>query len=547
MIDRPSPREVFLTADRRLDVYFYTSNLPKYYQAVTVLSQFGLTVRHFKSRQEPYSEDYSLGKQALLRKAVSEIVASVGRSSLFFVEDTSVRVEALSNDIDVPGLSVKEWFASTTFEQLDDELFKLGNDRRAVVKSDIALHVPGLIEPIYFRGETRGLVAPRAYLGPERPQYPWLSPNTFNGWFIPDGCNKTLAEMSLDESWSVDFRIASLVQMVDRLTEYAAVLNLPAQAYSRRRKSTFREQLSLTPVYRPTFVVVGRICAGKTTFGERAVQAHGMIHVEASRVVQTLKDEAGVPKQDPFHLAAAVLDRLGSDAVALKIVQLYEAEIPSGLVITGFRTLEEIEAIRREVPHAQLILVEASDRVRFHRHLARGRVKGLNTFDAFIGHDQQQASFGLLNVAQDFADIRIVNEGSIQEYWEQIDSVISGDSRPSVGGVSYNVRPRYEPYDSQLARCLRALSLAGRPLDCNEIEQSVRQEGKEIRSNNANQILKALPELAKRLELRGRKVRYEITKAGETYLRLVRERHPPNPPDSHGPTLFDERHNFRAS
>ena len=74
-----------------------------------VFSRSGLILHEFKSRREPYSEDYAAGKEVLLARAIAEILSSVGSGSVFFVEDTSLRIEALSAGAeDYPGLRVKE-------------------------------------------------------------------------------------------------------------------------------------------------------------------------------------------------------------------------------------------------------------------------------------------------------------------------------------------------------------------------------------------------------------------------------------------------------
>src|SRR5688572_23339003 len=97
-------------ADKRLNVAFQTSSLEKFLQARIVFGRAGLLLRHFPSHIEPYNEEYELGSQELLSRALREVSNAVGGSQLFFVEDTSLRVEALSDISDYPGLRVKEWF-----------------------------------------------------------------------------------------------------------------------------------------------------------------------------------------------------------------------------------------------------------------------------------------------------------------------------------------------------------------------------------------------------------------------------------------------------
>jgi inosine/xanthosine triphosphate pyrophosphatase family protein/dephospho-CoA kinase len=522
---RPTPREMFLVKDRQLQIFFYTSSLPKYLHARTVFERSGLMVHEFKSRREPYSEDYAAGKEKLLERAINEILGSVGTGSLFFVEDTSLRIDALSTQQeDYPGLSVKEWFPSTTFDALDRELRLKGNNRRAVIKSDIALHVPGLTRPVYFHGETAGLVANQEPSFEENPQYPWLTPNTFNGWFIPEGATRPLGQMSLEESWHYDFRTRALEQLLGRLEEYTGILNLVG-SYTRRPIEAPVEQLSLLPpLAEPrSLIVVGHTCAGKTTFGEYARTQYHLDFVEASSVLRMIQGVQVDGGADPFMSAKETLEELGPDAVARKILQLYGSRIDKGIVITGFRTIEELEVTKKQIPRAKIVLIEAAERTRFQRHLERRR-QTVRSLEQFRELDEQQWSFGLLRVAEDFADVRISNEGTKGEYHRQIDAVLSGAGVDSVPGISINVQPRHKISENQLYRTLQALTAAGRPLSCDEIQELTSKSGNPVRHNNANKVLKRVPELARRLELQGTRVRYAVTSAGRAYVRYMEQR-----------------------
>lgn len=517
---RPTLRELFLASTRRLEVFFYTSSVDKFLHASTVFDRSGLALKHFKSRTDPYSEDYSLGKEGLLTLALKEILGEIGTQSIFFVEDTSLRIEALSEADDFPGLDVKDWFSRTPFAELDAEL-AASSDRRATVKSDIGLHVPGLKRPLFFHGECAGAIALTPPDFDQNPQFPWLTPHTFNGWFIPHGATKRLGEMSLEESWAHDFRTKALALLLDRLEEYTAILNLPPHAYTRLRRVYPNPQPLLLPLNRPVYVVVGKTCAGKSTFGERAKEKHGLRWVEASSVLRMFHDDYDLQSTKALDFAKSVLGSYGYDAVARKIVTLYGGDNADGLVITGFRAIEELETIKSHFPDARVVLIEATDRARFHRHLARGRVEEIRTLTDFRSHDVQQWSFGLLRVAEEFADIKLTNEGTLEDYCQRVDALL-GDMGPrSIPGISTQVNPRHGLHENQLYRCLSALDQAGRPLSCDEIQGLTGQAGSAVLHNNANKVLKKVPELAKRISLMNERVHYEITNAGRAYLRFM--------------------------
>jgi hypothetical protein len=225
----------------------------------------------------------------------------------------------------------------------------------------------------------------------------------------------------------------------------------------------------------------------------------------------------------PFDLARKILDTNGPDAVAIRILQLSSRENDRGLVITGFRTIEEVELIKQHYPDCKLVWVEASEKTRFARNLARARSAEVSTLEEFQKLDAQQSSFGLLRVAEDFADIRLVNEDSLASYDYQIEAILSGRKLKAIAGITTDTRPRHPAEHNQLYECLAVLSEAARPLTCDEIQEKSRDRGHEIRYNNANKVLRRALGLVKRWEMKGSKLRYEILNPGRAYLRLMNE------------------------
>ena len=123
--------------------------------------------------------------------------------------------------------------------------------------------------------------------------------------------------------------------------------------------------------------------------------------------------------------------REGPDCVARSIAAKYHARLESGAVVSGFRAIEEVSYLRYLYPRCLVVFVEAGDRVRFLRHLERGRLRNVRTRDEFARHDTRQWGFGLLarvrdvvDVARDLADIRVTNEGTLAEYAGQIDGLL---------------------------------------------------------------------------------------------------------------------------
>ena len=525
------------TRRKRLTVRFHTSNIEKFLQARFVFGNAGVTLGYFKESQDPYVEDYQVGKRTLLDRAIREIVDRLGANSVFFVEDTSVRIEALSGSEDFPGLHVKEWFRNTSFEQLDQSLLSVGDDRRATVYSDIGLFVPGLDRPVFVGGETEGLVATTPPRFGTDVEHPWLTPNTFNGWFIPRGASSRLGEMPVEESLTYDFRVRALNELLRRLEEFTAVLNLPTGNYALPLRHISMEQPMLFPES-PLLVVVGRVCAGKTTFGNYAISVNGGLHIEASDVMRDLAESSGTRASTMVEKARSLLSQMGPDVVAREIESRFGASLDTGAVITGFRTLEEVWYIRQRHPGCRVVLVECGDRIRFERHLARRRVKGVEAFADFAAFDRDQWTFGLLGRVADVCDLKVINEGPMLEYERKIDLIFEGGYEHArawvrkghgVGGVHVVNRNASVSRSTRLFRCLRALVDLGRPASCQEIAGLTQTSERQfqdryvetVSDRHVNWILKDVPELARRIERNGQPIHYEIVPAGRTYVSMV--------------------------
>jgi dephospho-CoA kinase len=329
--------------------------------------------------------------------------------------------------------------------------------------------------------------------------------------------------MSFEESIKHDFRAKAFIDLINRVEEYTAILNLPIQAYKRLQKKVYSGQISLLPEEQDVFIVIGRTCAGKTTFGQHASSHHGFEWLEASSVVRMLREMENIEnKEDNIQkFAEVLLKEKGMDVVARKVLQLISNKMHSSFIITGFRTFEELEVIKNELPNARIVLIDASERNRFERYVKRGRQVEVRKVEEFRRIDQDQWRFGLLRVAEDFADFKIENEGTIKEYFTQIDALLGGEFH-KIRGVSEDVHSSRKGERSQLIRCMDVLDKIGKALDCNEIQDKTGETGKPIRFNNVNKILKRYPELVKRIEVGGEKVRYKIEESGRTYLRLIK-------------------------
>ncbi|MBS1825868.1 MAG: AAA family ATPase [Acidobacteria bacterium] len=520
-MDRLSKRSIFLTGDRQLKVVFYTSSTAKFSQARVVLGTIGIELSLRKHDSEPYSELYDQSKEELIRASVAQVRNRGGGSTLFFVEDTTVRIEALSPSADdVPGLSTKEWFSTTSFSALHQSLLEAGDDRRATVKSCIGLFIPVINEVELFYGETTGVVCqPGEIASVTSPVYPWLDADSFNAWFVPEGANRVISMMSLEASIEHDFRAQALLRLADRLEQFAAVLNAPGTMIIRKQHRAASQQ-SLFPVVRQVVIVVGPTCSGKTTMGHYVAEIEGWTYIDASDVVRILRSRRDRESEEISDFAHDLLANEGPDVVARFIFETYLSDQDQrNVIITGFRAIEEVQFFRNTVENVRVISLEAPQRVRFLRYLERNSRTRIGSLDEFKLHDERQFRLGLLRVAADISDIRVENAGSLETFVDQV-RFLFGEIDTRVGGISKPLR-RLRRSTSQLVRCLSALRDAGTPLTTQELQKRLPADDI-IRYNNANKILKRYPELAARQESADLNVKYQITQHGLAFLSAMK-------------------------
>lgn len=504
---------------RRLRVFFYTSNMGKYLQARHVFARSGYILEHFSQHTQPYNEDYSGGKHLLLLRAVQEVGDLVGRGFVFFVEDTSLRIEALSTkNTDFPGLGVKEWFASTSFEKLDAELLMHGSDRRATIKSGIALHLPNRAVPVYFHGETSGVVAPTTPNFRSSPIHPWLQANSFDGWFIPDGGEKRLGEMTADESMRIHFRSRALRSMLDRLGEYAAILNLPSNSYYVRKSGTNVEQTTLFPDRGHRWIVVGKRAAGKTTFGEYAATVVEAEHFEGSTVIRTIQREFGSEHIEVSQFATDLHARFGEDFVIRMLVErIGLTEVPNA-VVTGMRKFEELDFLHNIGIDYQLIYINASDRARYERYVQRARESAVMPYRDFLALSPEEDAF--LRFAKRYADVVIENLFDLEHYLDQVRFVLEG----TVPERPQGVRHRRILKKSILLRSMEVLASQPAPLTSSEVASHLSSCGFSATAESIARVLRAEPQLCFQTSSARAESTYTLSASGEAYVRLANAR-----------------------
>lgn len=390
------------------DLTFVTSNQTKLAHARYLCRDYHVNILSYKKFYYGigYDEPRIYDRKQLLTASFYDAAArwkrnvSGSEGRIFFIEDTSMRLDALSDDEnEVPGVDVKYWMKSTNFEKLDAELKKHGNNRKCSVTSHIILFLTedlkkksGISDDYkVFASTAYGSVTEKEHNFDTNILYPWLDNKTFNKWFVPKGYDVPVSMLDIESADAGDFRKVAFMQMLSFLKTYGAIEN----------KRKIPNQLSFE--FYDSFIVCGRTCSGKSTLGKHLVDDYGYYHIEASEFMTHKRlDTHGIRSKVDKHLFAAEVLKTEPVFVVNRLIEyMYRNHINDRFVITGFRTKNEIQdfLMKFHAERIKLVFVNTSFEERFRRWKLRQREQDVYTEERFGDIDRVQDSMGIGEVA----------------------------------------------------------------------------------------------------------------------------------------------------
>lgn len=416
-----------------LDMVFFTSNPTKLAHFRHIGSKHGIRVRGFKEKHyhATYYEPQIDDREELLRLSYESALKQWQRRTgneapgLFFFEDTSVEVKALSQEKETPGVNVKYWMKDMTFQKLDALLKAHGNDRRVVVRSDIVVHMPAAFRQganlnrryLHVYGRTEGTVCEIEQLVEPNLVYPWLDAKSFNRWFVPNGATTPLSTLSIEQADTFDFR-ADAFQKVVEVLRSLHLLNQGAKPPE--------AQLSLAGVASipSIYVICGPTCAGKTTLAEWLDDKYELTHLEASDFMRKAYWERhGLSSSAEIGDFAEAALKTEPQIVAQPIAKFIDEKRLGAAVITGFRSPREIEILQESIGHTrkiELVYIDSDYITRLKRALARNRQQ--ETEESFSARNAQEQRMGLEKIRQIEGTGLIINDKSLPKLYSAFSS-----------------------------------------------------------------------------------------------------------------------------
>lgn len=411
------------------EIIFITSNKVKLAHAKYLCRKYAVRISKQKNYGIGYNEPRIGDRTELLQRSVADAKERFSKNTsnaeekLFFIEDTSVIVRALSSDNkEVPGVDVKYWMQGLDFKKLNTQLSAVGGDRSVIVRSDLVLVLNERLSKKYgvafktFTSESQGSIVTKELAIKTQPLYPWLNNTTFNKWFVPDGAIKPLSSLPIDQADLYDFRRPAFEQMMEFLHQENLIKTISEYRKAGEQIRFFEPML---------FVICGPSCAGKTTLASYLMQQYNYFHLEASDFMYLSFYETHGPKSSVSISDFAEKALKANPAiVSNQILMMLSTLKSTPVVITGFRDPKEIEILKEDYfgnLAIQTIYIEANINLRFKRSVKRGRQDSQREMQQFRSKDEQQMKMGLDKIKESNKNNIIKNESTFENFFREFE------------------------------------------------------------------------------------------------------------------------------
>ena len=414
---------------------FITSNAIKLAHARYICNDYSVEIVQHKKIYYGigYNEPRINNRDDLLKSSIEDAILrwkkNASEQQFFFIEDTSVVIDALSTEEnEVPGVDVKYWMKDMTFEQLDASLKERGNNRKATVFSHVILFLTKNLQEegkppyIVFKNCTHGSIVTMETDFETNILYPWLDNKSFNKWFVPNGYDKPISQLNIEEANKVDFRRKSILQMLNYLENKKQISQCKGVAPEFTPTLDFKER----------FIVCGPTCAGKSTMGQYLLDKYGYYHLEASDFMSLCYYETcGTTFKIDKNLFAAKLLKINPIVVVQRLCRYMQVhKIYNHFVITGFRNKEEIYTFIQLCPveHSNIFYIDAEYQRRYKRWINRRRDNIEYSENEFMNINTIQQEMGVNDIAQiDSIQVISNNSNDVNEYYNDINSIFKKD------------------------------------------------------------------------------------------------------------------------
>lgn len=176
--------------------------------------------------------------------------------------------------------------------------------------------------------------------------------------------------------------------------------------------------------------VTGTLGSGKDTLSRYLTNKKGFFHFSLSDAIREECEKRRLPKDRDtlVNLGNELRSTLGNDILAKRAMEVVQKQKAENSVITSIRNPDEVKFLKSQ-PGFVMIAVDAPVEVRYQRIAARRREGDFVDFETFKAQEQKEMSGAAheqsIGVVIKMADYHLVNDGTIEEFFGEIEKVLN--------------------------------------------------------------------------------------------------------------------------
>ncbi len=177
--------------------------------------------------------------------------------------------------------------------------------------------------------------------------------------------------------------------------------------------------------------ICGKIGAGKDEVADYLVKKYNFKKIVMSDIIkeEMKKFNLKPTRENLQNFSKKMKSKFGNSIWAKKTIEWIRENNFENVVISGVRDIEEVKEFKKEKDFV-LLGVFAPKKLRFERLIKRGSEKDPHNLKEAEEQEEREAEiFDLYNRCKDFADFLIENDSTVDELYQNIDTLIDKISK----------------------------------------------------------------------------------------------------------------------
>ncbi len=170
----------------------------------------------------------------------------------------------------------------------------------------------------------------------------------------------------------------------------------------------------------------GLIASGKGTACNYLIKKHGAVSFKFSKILRDILDRAYLPhsRDNLVKISMIMRETFGQDLLAKAIAQDIKNTDKELIVVDGVRRPDDIKYLK-DIPGFKLVAVDTDEKIRYERLIQRTENidDKTKTWEEFVKDHKAETEVYIPELIKS-ADIKIINDTSLEELYNQLDKLV---------------------------------------------------------------------------------------------------------------------------